>query len=265
MKVARFSYEGEIGFGILDQAENGEGVEIVELLGDPMASGFDTTGRRIPFGEVRLLAPVIPRSKIVCVGKNYLDHVEEMKDVTGIGTAEPPAEPLLFLKPNTSVIGPGETIVRPAISEQVEHEGELAVVIGAVAKEVPLERAMEVVFGFTCANDVSARDLQVKDGQWARAKGFDTFCPLGPVIETDLDLSDAHIETRVNGEVRQSSSTAHLIHSVAKIVAHASEAFMLLPGDVILTGTPAGVGRLEPGDTVEVEVSGIGILRNTVS
>lgn len=264
MKVVRFSHDGEIGFGILDRAEHGDDVEIVELTADPMASGFDTTGRRFAFGSVRLLAPVIPRSKVVCVGKNYLDHVEEMKDVTGIGSAEPPAEPLLFLKPNTSVIGPGESIVLPAISERVEHEGELAVVIGAVAKEVPIERAMEVVFGFTCANDVSARDLQIKDGQWSRAKGFDTFCPLGPVIETDLDLADAHIETRVNGEVRQSSSTAHLIHSVAKIISHASEAFTLLPGDVILTGTPAGVGKLEPGDVVEVEVAGIGILRNTV-
>ncbi len=264
MKIARFSYEGEIGFGVLDEAEDGSGVELVELMGDPIAVGYETTGRRIPFGEVRLLAPVIPRSKVVCVGKNYLDHVEEMKDVTGIGSAEPPAEPLLFLKPNTSVIGPEERIVRPAVSERVEHEGELAVVIGAVAKEVPVERALEVVFGFTCANDVSARDLQVKDGQWARAKGFDTFCPLGPVIETDLDLADAGIETRVNGEVRQRASTAQLIHSVARIVSHASEAFTLLPGDVILTGTPAGVGPLEAGDTVEVEVEGIGVLRNGV-
>lgn len=264
MKVARFSHEGEIGFGILDQAEQGSGIEIVELVGDPIASGFNTTGRRIPFEDVRLLAPVIPRSKIVGVGKNYLDHVEEMKDVTGIGSAEPPAEPLLFLKPNTSIIGPEETIVRPAITQRVEHEGELAIVIGSIAKQIPVERAMEVVFGFTCANDVSARDLQVKDGQWARAKGFDTFCPVGPIIETDLDLTDTRIETRVNGEVRQSSSTAKLIHSVAKIVAHASEAFTLLPGDLILTGTPAGVGPLEPGDTVEVEIQGIGILRNSV-
>lgn len=264
MKIARFSHEGEIGFGILDQAEAGSGVEIVELIGDPIARGFDTTGRRFAFDEVRLLAPVIPRSKVVCVGKNYLDHVAEMKHVTGIGSAEPPAEPLLFLKPNTSVIGPGESIVLPAISEQVEHEGELAVIIGAVAKDVPIERAMEVVFGFTCANDVSARDLQVKDGQWARAKGFDTFCPLGPIIETDLDLANTHIETRVNGEVRQSSSTAHLIHSVSKIISHASGAFTLLPGDVILTGTPAGVGSLNAGDTVEVEIEGIGILRNPV-
>ena len=252
MKIARFSFDDAIHYGIVDDDE------LVVLNGDPMFAGFDTTGERVPLGDAVLLAPVIPRSKIVAVGKNYHDHAAEMG-----GTA--PAEPLLFLKPNTSVIGPGETIVRPAISEQVEYEGELAVVIGAVAKEVPVDRAMQVVFGFTCANDVSARDLQVKDGQWTRAKGFDTFCPLGPVIETDLDLADAHIETRVNGEVRQSSSTAHLIHSVARIVAHASEAFTLLPGDVILTGTPAGVGKLEAGDTVEVEVSGIGILRNTVA
>ena len=262
MKVARFQHEGEISYGILDRAEEGDRIEVVELANDPLLGSYDTTGRRLRLDEVRLLAPVIPRSKVVCVGKNYADHVEEMKGVTG-GDA-PPEEPLLFLKPNTSVIGPGDAIVRPAISHRVEHEGELAVVIGALAKEVPVERALEVVYGFTCANDVTARDLQISDGQWARAKGFDTFCPLGPVIETDLDLADATIETRVNGEVRQRSSTAHLIHSVAAIVAHASQAFTLLPGDVILTGTPAGVGLLEPGDTVEVEIEGIGTLRNRV-
>ncbi len=269
MKIARFSYENEIGFGILDEDDAAGGgnarVELVELIGDPLVAGYETTGRRIPLDAVRLIAPVIPRSKVVCVGKNYLDHVEEMKDVTGGGSAEPPADPLLFLKPNTSVIGPGESIILPAASERVEHEGELAVVIGAVAKQVPVERAMEVVFGFTCANDVSARDLQVKDGQWARAKGFDTFCPLGPVIETDLDLADATVETRVNGVVRQHGSTAALIHSVAKIVAYASEAFTLLPGDVILTGTPAGVGQIVSGDVVEVEIAGIGVLRNRVA
>lgn len=264
MKVARFEHGGEISYGVLDEAEHGSGIEIVELTGDPMVTQYATTGRRLRLDEVRLLAPVIPRSKVVCVGKNYLDHVEEMKDRTGGGAAEAPAEPLLFLKPNTSVIGPGDAIVCPAISERVEHEGELAVVIGAVAKEVPVERALEVVYGFTCANDVTARDLQMRDGQWTRGKGFDTFCPLGPVIETDLDLADARVETRVNGEVRQRGSTAQLIHSVAAIVAHASEAFTLLPGDVILTGTPAGVGPLEAGDTVEVEIEGIGILRNRV-
>ena len=260
MKIARFEAEGEISFGILDEAEDG-GVELVELSGDPMIAGYDTTGRRFRLDAVRLLAPVIPRSKVVCVGKNYADHVAEMKGVTG---GDVPSEPLLFLKPNTSIIGPGDAIVRPAISDRVEHEGELAMIIGAIAKDVPEERALEYVFGFTCANDVTARDVQIKDGQWARGKGFDTFCPLGPVIETDPELSDARVVTRVNGEVRQDGSTAQLIFSLARIVAHASQAFTLLPGDVILTGTPAGVGLLESGDVVEVEVEGIGILRNTV-
>lgn len=261
MKVARFQIDGEISFGILDEAENGSGIEIVELAGDPIVAGFDTTGRRFKFEDARLLAPVIPRSKVVCIGKNYADHVAEMASETG-GVV--PEEPLLFLKPNTSVIGPGDAIRRPAISNRVEHEGELAMVVGAVAKDVPEEEAMRYIFGFTCANDVTARDLQIKDGQWTRGKGFDTFCPLGPVIDTDVDLSDARIVTRVNGEVRQDGRTSQLIHSLEKIVAYASQAFTLLPGDVILTGTPAGVGLLEDGDTVEVEVEGIGILRNSV-
>lgn len=270
MKVARFQYEGEISYGVLDTAEDsgrtadggrGAGIELVELRGDPMVAGYETTGRRIRLEDARLLAPVIPRSKIVCVGKNYVDHVEEMRDETG---GDVPDEPLLFLKPNTSVIGPGDAIVRPSISDRVEHEGELAMVIGAVAKDVPEAEALKFVFGFTCANDVTARDLQVRDGQWARGKGFDTFCPLGPVIETDPDLADARVVTRVNGEVRQEGRTSQLIFSLARIVAHASQAFTLLPGDVILTGTPAGVGALEAGDTVEVEIDGIGILRNTV-
>lgn len=264
MKVARFRRDDEISFGVVDEAAGGELVELVELMGDPLVAGYETTGRRFPINEVRLLAPVIPRSKVVCVGKNYQDHVEEMKDVTGIGTAEAPAEPLLFLKPNTSIIGPDEAIVLPEISERVEHEGELAIVIGSVAKQVPESRALEVVFGFTCANDVSARDLQIKDGQWARAKGFDTFCPIGPYIETDLDFSDLQVQTRVNGEVRQSGRTSQLIHSIEKIIAHASEAFTLLPGDLILTGTPAGVGPIRAGDVVEVEVDGIGVLSNPV-
>ncbi|QZY51843.1 fumarylacetoacetate hydrolase family protein [Leucobacter tenebrionis] len=261
MKVVRFEAEGEISYGVLDEAEDGSGVEIVELSSDPLVSGFDTTGRRLRLDAVRLLAPVIPRSKVVCVGKNYSEHIEEMRSETG---GDAPEEPLLFLKPNTSVIGPGDRIVRPAISDRVEHEGELAMVIGAIAKDVPEEDALKYVFGFTCANDVTARDLQIKDGQWTRGKGFDTFCPLGPVIETDPDLGDARVVTRVNGEVRQDGRTSQLIFSLARIVAHASQAFTLLPGDVILTGTPAGVGRLEAGDTVEVEIDGIGILRNTV-
>lgn len=262
MKVARFQVEGEISYGILDEAEDGNGIELVELVSDPMLQGYDTTGRRFRFEDVRLLAPVIPRSKVVCVGKNYADHIAEMQNVTG---GDAPTEPLLFMKPNTSVIGPGDAIVRPAISDRVEHEGELALVIGAVAKDVPEDRALEYVFGFTCANDVSARDIQIKDGQWTRGKSFDTFCPLGPVIETDPEnLASMRVVTRVNGEVRQDGNTSQLIFSLARIVAHASQAFTLLPGDVILTGTPAGVGPLEPGDTVEVEIEGIGILRNSV-
>lgn len=261
MKIARYLYEGEISFGIIDRSEAGDSVELVELNGDPIVGGYDTTGRRVPLGAVKLLAPVIPRSKVVCVGKNYADHVAEMRDVTG---GEETTQPLLFLKPNTSVIGPEDEIVRPAVSDRVEHEGELALVIGAVAKDVAEEDALKYVFGFTCANDVTARDIQIADGQWTRGKGFDTFCPLGPVIETDPDLSEARLVTRVNGEVRQEGRTSQLIHSLAKIVSYASHAFTLLPGDVILTGTPAGVGRLEAGDTVEVEIAGIGTLRNTV-
>lgn len=263
MRIARFrAPDNTIAFGIFDEAEHGEGEELVELVADPLVAGYETTGRRFAVDDVVLLAPVIPRSKVVCIGKNYLDHVTEMQD-RGMG-GDAPEEPLIFLKPNTSVIGPNDEIVRPSISDQVEFEGELAIVIGAVAKEVPEERALEVVFGYTCGNDVSARDLQYKDGQWARAKGFDTFCPLGPLIETDLDFANVKIETRVNGEVRQQSSTAYLIHSIPKLIAHVSQAFTLLPGDVILTGTPKGVGKLDAGDVVEVEVEGIGVLRNTV-
>lgn len=263
MKVARFrAPDGTITFGVLDEAENGSELELVELVQDPIVAGYEGTGRRFKFSEVTLLAPVIPRSKVVCVGKNYHDHVVEMQE-RGMG-GDAPEDPLLFLKPNTAVIGPEDTIVRPEVSNQVEFEGELAVVIGAVAKDVPEDQALSVVYGFTCANDVTARDLQYKDGQWARAKGFDTFCPVGPIIETDLNLSDATIETRVNGETKQSSKLSNMIHSISKIVSYASKAFTLLPGDIILTGTPEGVGELKAGDSVEVEISGIGILRNKV-
>lgn len=251
MKIARFSHNDAIQYGILDEQE------LVVLAGDPMFVGFETTGERVPLADAALLAPVIPRSKVVCVGKNYHDHAAEMG-----GTA--PEEPLLFLKPNTAVIGPGDTIVRPTLSEQTDHEGELAVVIGRIAKNVRAADALDYVFGYTVANDVTARDLQRKDGQWTRGKGFDTFCPLGPVIETEFDDADATIQTRVNGEVRQSAPLRDMIHSVADIIEYASAVFTLLPGDVILTGTPAGVEPFVAGDTVEVEVSGIGILRNAV-
>ncbi len=251
MKIVRFSTGADPSYGILDEEEG----ELVVLAGDPMFSGYETTGKRVPLADARVLAPVIPRSKVVAVGKNYAEHAREMG-------GEAPEAPLLFLKPNTSVIGTGDTIVLPPESSQVEHEGELAIVIGRIAKNVSVENAEDVIFGFTAANDVTARDLQKADGQWARAKGYDTFCPLGPVIETEFDWSAAAIETRVDGEVRQSGNTRDMIHTIPEIVSYASGIWTLLPGDVILTGTPAGVGPFVHGQTVEVEIEGIGILRN---
>ncbi|MDT0186339.1 fumarylacetoacetate hydrolase family protein [Microbacterium sp. ARD31] len=250
MRIARFSHNGAITYGIVDDTD------LVVLAGDPMFAGFDTTGERVPIADVALLAPVIPRSKVVCVGRNYRDHAAELGN-------DVPAAPMLFFKPNTSVIGPGDAIVLPPQSERVDFEGELAAVIGRIAKNVPAERALDYVFGYTIGNDVTARDLQRSDGQWARAKGFDTFCPLGPAIETDFDpTGDAVVTTRVNGDVRQQGPISDMIFSLADVIAYASAAFTLLPGDVILTGTPAGVGPFTAGDTVEVEISGLGILRN---
>ena len=251
MKVARFSTGGDPRYGILDEDD------IVVLAGDPMFSGFTTTEERVPLASVKLLAPVIPRSKVVAVGKNYVDHVAEFG-------GDVPKEPLLFLKPNTSVIGPDDAIVLPPQSRRVDFEGELAVVIGSIAKNVREEDAASVIFGYTIANDVTARDLQKSDGQWARAKGFDTFCPLGPVIETEFDVATGAIGTTVNGEPKQQAPLTDMVHSVSAIVAYASAVFTLLPGDVILTGTPAGVGPLATGDSVEVTVTGIGTLRNPV-
>lgn len=249
MKIARFSTGGDPRFGIVDDDE------LVVLKGDPMFAGYDPTGERVPLAEATLLAPVIPRSKVVGVGKNYADHAAEMG-----GT--PPTTPLIFLKPNTSVIGPGDTIMLPPESNQVEFEGELAIVIGAVARRVRPEDFAQVVFGYTIANDVTARDIQKADGQWSRAKGYDTFCPLGPVIETEFDFANAAIETRVDGVLMQSGSTSQLINSIPDIIAFASNVWTLLPGDVILTGTPAGVGPFVDGQQVSISIEGIGTLVN---
>lgn len=251
MRIARFSVGGDPRYGIVDDTD------LVVLAGDPMFSGFGTTGERVPLASARLLAPVIPRSKVIGVGRNYRDHAAEFGNAA-------PAEPLLFLKPNTAVIGPGDAIVLPPQSLRVDFEGELAVIIGSIARNVREQDAASVVFGYTAANDVTARDLQAAEPQWTRAKGFDTFCPLGPVIETEFVLEENTVETRVNGVLRQSGSLADMVHSVASIIAFASAVFTLLPGDVILTGTPAGVGQLEHTDTVEVTVSGIGSLSNPV-
>ena len=251
VKIARFSHDQAIRYGIIDDAD------LVVLDGDPLYSGFEPTGERVPLADAVLLAPVIPRSKVVAIGKNYHDHAAEMG-------GEAPTEPLLFLKPNTSVVGPGDAVVFPKQSERIDFEGELAIVIGGVAKNVSAERADEVIFGYTIANDVTARDLQESDGQWARAKGFDTFCPLGPFIETEFDLSSHRVSTSLNGEQRQDAPLTDMVHGIAAVVAYASAVFTLLPGDVILTGTPAGVGKMVDGDVVEVTVSGIGTLRNPV-
>jgi 2-keto-4-pentenoate hydratase/2-oxohepta-3-ene-1,7-dioic acid hydratase in catechol pathway len=192
---------------------------------------------------------------VIGIGKNYVDHAKEMG-------GEAPAEPLMFLIPNTAVVGPGEPVVIPDLTDEVHYEGELAVVIGRICKDIEPDEVAKVVFGYTCADDVTARDLQRGDGQWARAKGMDTFCPLGPWIETDLDPSRLALRTRRDGEVVQDGTTADMVHDVATLVSHASKAFTLLPGDVILTGTPAGVGPVEAGQRVEVEIEGIGTLSN---
>lgn len=251
MRIARFTTGEDPAYGLVD----GAGEKIAEITGDPLYQRIELTGATHLVADVRLLAPVIPRSKVIGIGKNYADHAAEMG-------GEAPAEPMMFLIPNTAVVGPGEPVVLPPQTSEVHYEGELAVVIGRLCKDIEPEEAAKVVFGYTCANDVTARDLQRSDGQWARAKGFDTFCPLGPWIETDLDPGALAITTRRDGEVVQDGTTADMVHGVATLISHASKAFTLLPGDVILTGTPAGVGPVEAGQRVEVEVEGIGVLAN---
>ncbi|KIQ08169.1 fumarylacetoacetate hydrolase family protein [Rhodococcus sp. MEB064] len=214
------------------------------------------TGRSWPLADVRLLAPILA-SKVICIGKNYAAHAAEMG-------SEAPQDPVIFIKPNTSIVGPGANIVRPASSNEVHYEGELAVVIGRPCKDVPAARAADVILGYTVANDVTARDHQRHDGQWTRAKGHDTFCPLGPWIETSLDASDLAISTTVDGEVKQSGRTSDLLHTVPEIIEWISAVMTLLPGDVILTGTPEGVGPIVAGQTVSVEIEGIGTLSNPV-
>lgn len=253
MRIARFTTGDDPVYGLVD----GAGEKIAEVTGDPLYQRIELTGATHLVEDVRLLAPVIPRSKVIGIGRNYADHAAEM------GT-EVPAEPLMFLVPNTAVIGPGDPVVYPPQTSEVHYEGELAVVIGRVCKDVEPEDVAAVVFGYTVANDVTARDLQRSDGQWARAKGFDTFCPLGPWIETDLDVSGLSLVTRLDGEVVQDGTTADMVHGVAALVSYASKAFTLLPGDVILTGTPAGVGPMQPGQRVEVEIENLGTLSNPV-
>ena len=244
-----------------------DGVAFVSIEGDGDAAvvreidehpfGTPTfTGRSWPLADVRLLAPILA-SKVVCMGKNYAEHIAEMG-------GEAPEDPVIFLKPNTAIIGPNVPIQLPANASPVHHEGELAAVIGRPCKDVPASKARGVILGYTIANDVSARDQQKADGQWIRAKGHDTFCPVGPWIVTDLDPADLEIRTEVNGELRQHSRTSLMIHDIGAVIEWISAVMTLLPGDLILTGTPAGVGPLEDGDTVSIAIDGIGTLTNTV-
>ena len=233
-----------------------EGENVIEISGPPW-SVWSRSSRSSRLAEVRLLAPVEP-SKIVCIGRNYAAHAAELGN-------EVPKEPLMFLKPPSSIIGPQEAIVLPKYSQRVEHEGELALVIGRRCSHLSdTDDSLSFVLGYACLNDVTARDLQKSDVQFARAKGFDTFCAVGPHIETALDPSNVLVETHVNGERRQSGVTSLMIYPAAFLVRWISRMMTLVPGDVIATGTPAGVGPLVPGDTVEVSVAGVGVLRNPV-
>ena len=249
MRLVRFRFGDRIATGVVEG-------DAVRALAGTFFENPVPSGEEVPLDDVRLLAPVLP-SKVVCLGKNYAAHAAEFG-------GEVPEEPLVFLKPSTSVAGPGDPIPLLPISNRVDFEGELAVVIGRIARNVRAEEAFRYILGYTCGNDVTLRDLQKKDEQWARAKGFDGSCPLGPWVETELDPIDVHLETRVNGEVRQSASTSDMVFGVATIIEFVTEFMTLLPGDVIMTGTPEGVGKLEPGDKVEVEIDGIGALMNPV-
>ncbi len=253
MRIARFTTGENPQYGVLEDGST----DLVVLGGDPIYSPITTTGQRVRLDDVRLLSPVIPRSKVIGIGRNYAEHAAELGN-------DVPAEPLVFLKPNTSVIGPDDPIVLPPYSREVHHEAELAVVISRMCKYVPVEKADDVIFGYTVANDVTARDVQKTDGQWTRAKGFDTSCPLGPFLAMDLDVSDLAVRARVDGELRQDGRTSQMIFSVPELISYVSGIFTLLPGDIILTGTPAGVGPIEAGQRVEIEVEGIGTLSNPV-
>jgi 2-keto-4-pentenoate hydratase/2-oxohepta-3-ene-1,7-dioic acid hydratase in catechol pathway len=274
VRIARFAKGDGVAYGVVEgEPESGgrpprPGLTIAELHGHPFGvdpGGVRLTGNRFPLAEVRLLAPVLP-SKVVAAGRNYASHAREMNgEPPAKGPAPNIAEPVIFLKPSTSVTGPGDAIKYPVkITDRVDFEGELAVIIGRLCRQVPRERAEEVVFGYTCANDVTARDLQARDGQWTRAKGFDTFCPLGPWIETGTNPTDLELTTTVNGEVRQQARTSELLCDVPGLIAHVSQVMTLLPGDVLLTGTPAGVGPLTDGDEVSVTIESIGTLTNRV-
>ncbi|OAH10339.1 fumarylacetoacetate hydrolase family protein [Streptomyces jeddahensis] len=262
MRIARFSIDGNVAFGAVEGSSapgTTDGLVLDIIKGIPFAD-FELSGTKVPLSKVRLLPPVLP-NKVVAFGRNYAEHAKELGN-------EVPEAPFAFFKPSTSVIGPGDEIAYPSFSQELHYEAELAVVIGRMCREVPRERVKDVILGYTCANDVTARDVQKREKQWARAKGFDTSCPLGPWVETDLDPSaiaeGLTIQCTVNGQQRQLGRTSEMIHPIEDLIVNISEAMTLLPGDVILTGTPAGVGPLSVGDEVAVTIEGIGTLTNKV-
>ena len=262
MRIARFTTGDDPQYGVVsgdvdDLGIPAEDTLITALAGDPLYVGIKPTEKQHRLEDVRLLAPVLPRSKVIGIGRNYAAHASELGN-------DVPAEPLMFLKPNTSVVGPGDPVFYPRQSREVHFEGELAVVIGRICRDVVPEKVADVVYGYTIGNDVTARDLQRGDVQFTRAKGFDSFCPLGPWIETGLDVTDLRVQTHLNGDVKQDGRTKDMIFDVPTLIAHVSSVMTLLPGDVILTGTPEGVGPMEVGDEVEVSISGIGSLTNKV-
>lgn len=263
MRIARVATGDDVGFGLVDTDSDSGEEFVARLSGHPLLGDIKLTGERAKLSDVRLLSPVLP-TKVVGIGKNYAEHVAEMKHITGDSTDEP----VVFLKPSTAVTGPYDPVFHPQVSERVDYEGELALVISRPCREVPRERAGDVILGYTVANDVTARDLQQQDKQWTRAKGFDSFCPMGPWITTGLSLEevqDLGVTTTVDGEVRQDGRTSQLIHDIPDIISYVTSFMTLLPGDVVLTGTPAGVGPVEAGQEVSVTVERLGTISNRVT
>ena len=263
MRLGRIASPDGVAFVSIEDAPDDPAAIVKEIAEHPFGSPT-FTGRQWPLADVRLLAPILA-SKVVCIGKNYAAHIAEMADAgSNAGIRGEFPDPVIFMKPNTAIIGPNIPIQLPADAHPVHFEGELAAVIGRPCKDVPAARVAENILGYTIANDVTARDQQKKDGQWTRAKGHDTFCPVGPWIATDVDPSDLAIRTEVNGEVKQDSRTSNMIHDIGAIVEWISAVMTLLPGDLILTGTPDGVGPIENDDTVSITIEGIGTLTNPV-
>lgn len=249
MKYVRFEINNKVEYGVLNE-------DVITTLDKSFFEKAELTDKKYHINEVRLLSPVVP-SKALCIGFNYRDHAKEFN-------LPIPTEPIIFMKASTSVIGPEDKIVYPPLSKKLDFEAELCVVIGKTARNIKIEEVDDYIFGYTCANDVTARDLQFKTGQWTLAKGFDTFLPLGPFIETDIDPTKVDVQCYLNGELKQSSNTKNLVFNHAYLVSYLSKFMTLNVGDVILTGTPSGTTSMVEGDTVEVKIQGLGTLRNTV-